>query len=560
MGGGKQRSKKPLAEPSRGRSTEKKDKKEKKEKRQAPVKTAEESKSKRKAQSTDMQSGKQSKSEGDADAGPLNRLRCKTPPVVDASKDKEKAKRSAPAGALVKTDKKEKKEKADNKEKKEKADKKEKKEKSSKDTKDTAKPSSRASSQGKDSCAKNLLDSFELATPEERAKRAAEVEDMLNQMEDSESGSNQSSDDEDFAESAEEDDAVSAEEISSDGSEEEPSSEGDSDSSSDAGAEEAEGEGKIGASDARTTTTAAAIANAAQTAADVTVRNNRKKFPVSLSSHLQRDKVDLFNLWLDNNQDLQKVAIVVEREVENKNTSRAGFDSVKGRDLIKKYGETKGTKLVAALRNKGRWYWDPEFPQDEEEIYYYTSAPRSILNENSTANRMKLTGTEANPDSGLLSAMTGEQGPLNAGALPSMEADGSEGDKALAEALAGKVSKAKPPKKQRTESAEKVVPTSSKERAEAALQDILKDGGAARKLALGLQHVDYGDALKDQMFEFSKSMEVLYSSLQKLLLKKGHVKDKKFRPALEELEKKNAWLKKAEALPWFIIEYEGLTL
>ena len=58
-------------------------------------------------------------------------------------------------------------------------------------------------------------------------------------------------------------------------------------------------------------------------------------------------------------------------------------------------------------------------------------------------------------------------------------------------------------------------------RADAALQDILKDGGAARKLALGLEHVEYGDKLKSELFQFSKSMETLYSVLQKLLLKKG---------------------------------------
>ena len=37
-------------------------------------------------------------------------------------------------------------------------------------------------------------------------------------------------------------------------------------------------------------------------------------------------------------------------------------------------------------------------------------------------------------------------------------------------------------------------------RADAALQDILKDGGAARKLALGLEHVEYGDKLKSELF------------------------------------------------------------
>lgn len=240
------------------------------------------------------------------------------------------------------------------------------------------------------------------------------------------------------------------------------------------------------------------------------------------------------------------MAIVVEREIENKNTARAGFESAKARDLLLKYGQEKGKKLIEGLKSKGRWYWDPEFPQDEEEIYYYTSAPRSIVNENSTANRMKLQGKETNPDAGLLAAMTGEQGPLASGALPAMETDGAEGERALAEALgSGKVSKAKPAKKVRADSAEKVLPTNDRERAEAALQDILKDGGAARKLALGLKHVQYGDKLKDELFDFSKKMEELYNSLQKLLLKK-HVKDRKFTPFLADLDLKNQWFKRAE--------------
>ena len=62
-----------------------------------------------------------------------------------------------------------------------------------------------------------------------------------------------------------------------------------------------------------------------------------------------------------------RVALIVEREVETKSTAKAGFESVKARDLITKYGENKGTKLIAGLKSKGRWYWDPEFPQAEED-------------------------------------------------------------------------------------------------------------------------------------------------------------------------------------------------
>lgn len=33
---------------------------------------------------------------------------------------------------------------------------------------------------------------------------------------------------------------------------------------------------------------------------------NRKKFPVALSDHLQRDKLDLFQAWLDNSKNLNE--------------------------------------------------------------------------------------------------------------------------------------------------------------------------------------------------------------------------------------------------------------
>ena len=34
---------------------------------------------------------------------------------------------------------------------------------------------------------------------------------------------------------------------------------------------------------------------------------NKKKFPVRLSEHLARDKVDLFNLWLQHGKDLHEL-------------------------------------------------------------------------------------------------------------------------------------------------------------------------------------------------------------------------------------------------------------
>lgn len=78
------------------------------------------------------------------------------------------------------------------------------------------------------------------------------------------------------------------------------------------------------------------------------------------------------------------------------------------------------------------------------------------------------------------------------------------------------------------------------------LDDVLKDSGAARKLALSLEHVHYGDKLKQELMNFSAQMEGLYRKLQQLILKKV-TKAKKYDPILIDVEAKNAWYKTAEA-------------
>ncbi|CAE7664460.1 unnamed protein product, partial [Symbiodinium necroappetens] len=383
-----------------------------------------------------------------------------------------------------------------------------KKEKNKKDKKEGPSPPVPASK--KEPSAKNLEPIFDAEASDDENQADLDVDEMLAMMEtsDSEGESSEETPEEEEQEDEEMKDESQGEDSGEEISIREESSAGSSEDSSTSSEEEEEDEEWEDA-DAASKTPASEI--------------DRKKFPVSLASHLQRDKTDLFNLWLDNNQ------------------------ATKARDIIKKYGETKGLKLIKALKGKGRYYYDDEFPDDEEEIFYYTHAPRQIMNDNSTSSKLKIEGKEANPDTALVASLTGEEGPLHAGAMPGMKIESGEGEKELALALSngGSVGKIKPPKKTRTESAEKVLLTTSKERAEAMLDDILKDSGAARKLALGLEHVHYGDRLKQELMNFSSQMEGLYRKLQSLILKKV-TKAKKYNPILIEVEAKNAWYKSAE--------------
>lgn len=65
---------------------------------------------------------------------------------------------------------------------------------------------------------------------------------------------------------------------------------------------------------------------------------------------------------------LPRLEVTIERRAEKKTLSRKEREGVKGRDLMKRYPADKAKSLMASLRAKGLWYWDTEFPGDEEEL------------------------------------------------------------------------------------------------------------------------------------------------------------------------------------------------
>ncbi len=92
---------------------------------------------------------------------------------------------------------------------------------------------------------------------------------------------------------------------------------------------------------------------------------NRKKFPVVLAPALKRDKNDVFTLWLDNEKNLAKCAMTVERIAERSTAHTAEMVAMKPRDMLKQWTDEKVKTMIDRRKANGQWYGDQEFPEDE---------------------------------------------------------------------------------------------------------------------------------------------------------------------------------------------------
>ena len=86
-------------------------------------------------------------------------------------------------------------------------------------------------------------------------------------------------------------------------------------------------------------------------------------FKVDMPTYfLKTNGVLLFQPWRP------RVAVLLERRVEAVNRVRTGREGKKKMELLSKYSKDKVDTLCAVLRSRGMWYWDPDFPGDEEEF------------------------------------------------------------------------------------------------------------------------------------------------------------------------------------------------
>ena len=72
---------------------------------------------------------------------------------------------------------------------------------------------------------------------------------------------------------------------------------------------------------------------------------------------------------------MMRLCLRIERKVESVNRFRTGREGMKARDIEQKYPPEKAKKLMAALRARNLFYWDEDFPGDEE----VGERPKSML-------------------------------------------------------------------------------------------------------------------------------------------------------------------------------------
>ena len=83
-------------------------------------------------------------------------------------------------------------------------------------------------------------------------------------------------------------------------------------------------------------------------------------------------------------------------------------------------------------------------------------------------------------------------------------------------------------------------------KAEDCKEEVLKEGSEARKYAVSLKGLAYGDQLVDQLFSHSAHMEKLYEKATELL-SSSSPKDPKLQKFINVYKEKSAWFEKAKA-------------
>ena len=277
---------------------------------------------------------------------------------------------------------------------------------------------------------------------------------------------------------------------------------------------------------------------------------NKKCFPVELSSYVLKNKNCLFNAWCDANRNWDECKLIMERTQKNSTEGLSGWVAVKGRDLVKEYGEAKAETLMSKRYSSGLYYDDEDFPDDKLERNYFMKKQKEVTKRQTTEDATKLRGEVGVDREAVLSLIDESEGMMRAGAVAAdLGAANAAGQKALLEGLSdGPVHKPaakKKAKKDEEEGAKEVKPKTMAEQASDLMSEVLAEATTARKKSMSLGGAAFSGELASQLLEHAETMEKHYKVLQTAV--NGKITDEDFyTKAFAKIEKDRQWFASAE--------------
>lgn len=275
----------------------------------------------------------------------------------------------------------------------------------------------------------------------------------------------------------------------------------------------------------------------------------------------QKNKGDLFEMWLEGDRNWRQVEMHVERKVSQESLSRKQWVAVQGKTLRTSYEKSKFEALVKRRREEGLYYEDDDFPDDPDEAWYYMPHGNKIRKDDKTKESVSLRG-KAKMDSEMLKSITAEGSALAAGAVPNVHAATEKGKQKLLQAVASAPVAAKKKVKAPTKepASEVVQPSTPIELALMRMPEVLSESCKSREKAIALGAVEYTGELATSLKSHGSFMEGVYQQMQKATA--SGVQDAGFYSKIFKLlDEKQGWFVKAEARAWlsvFTVLHSGL--
>lgn len=93
----------------------------------------------------------------------------------------------------------------------------------------------------------------------------------------------------------------------------------------------------------------------------------RSKERFKVHEFFASNRVELFNMWLDQGKNWDATVLAVKRKHLTKNQAIQGMTAVQGKDIKKQYTPDKATAIIQSRKTSGMWYPCQDFPDDEDE-------------------------------------------------------------------------------------------------------------------------------------------------------------------------------------------------